>query len=89
MNAKHRRTLEAIFTQPVPANIRWTDIEALFMALGAIRSEGRGSRVRFVLNGVEAVFHRPHPRPETVKPAVVSAREFLISAGVTNDHDDL
>ncbi|ATQ67569.1 MULTISPECIES: type II toxin-antitoxin system HicA family toxin [Methylosinus] len=83
MNAKHRRTLEAIFARPVPSDIRWTDIESLLIALGAERSEGRGSRVRFLLAGAEAVFHRPHPQPETDKGAVAAVRRFLESAGVT------
>ena len=82
MNSKHRRTLDAIFARPVPSDIRWSDIEALLIALGAERSEGRGSRVRFLLNGAEAVFHRPHPKPETNKGAVVSVREFLVVAGI-------
>ncbi len=82
MNGKHRRTLEAIFAHPVPSDLRWTEIEGLLIALGAERSEGRGSRVRFLLNGVGAVFHRPHPRPETNKGAVVSVREFLELAGI-------
>ena len=83
MNSKHRRTLELIFTKPVPSDIRWADVESLFSALGAERSEGRGSRVRFVLNEVEAVFHRPHPKPVTNKGAVASAREFLTMAGIS------
>jgi hypothetical protein len=29
-----------------------------------------------------AVFHRPHPRPETKKGAVDAVRQFLINAGV-------
>lgn len=82
MNAKHRRTLEAIFARPVPSGIRWTDIEALLVAAGAESSEGRGSRVRFLLNGAEAVFHRPHPEPETDKGAVAAVRRFLESAGI-------
>jgi hypothetical protein len=82
MNAKHRRTFEAIFDRPVPSDIRWTDIESLLVALGAERSEGRGSRVRFSLGGSEAVFHRPHPQPETDKGAVAAVRRFLESAGV-------
>lgn len=82
MNAKHRRTLEAIYARPVPADLRWADIEGLLIALGAKRSEGRGSRVRFLLRGVEAVFHRPHPKPETNKGAVASVREFLKMAGI-------
>lgn len=82
MNAKQRRTLEAIFARPVPSDLRWADIESLLVALGAERSEGRGSRVRFLLNGAEAVFHRPHPSPNTDKGAVAAARRFLETAGV-------
>lgn len=44
--------------------------------------EGRGSRVRILLNNQVAVFHRPHPRKETDKGALVSVKKFLISAGV-------
>src|ERR1700733_12920924 len=51
-------------------------------SLGADRSEGRGSRVRFLLKGAEAVLHRPHPRPDTNKGAVVFVREFLKMAGI-------
>ena len=82
MTAKHRKTLQAIFETPIRANIPWTDIESLLMACGAELSEGRGSRVRIALHGVRAVFHRPHPRKETDKGAVVSMRRFLTEAGV-------
>jgi hypothetical protein len=82
MTARHRRTLHAIFENPVRANIPWSDIESLLRACGAEISEGRGSRVRLALNGVRAVFHRPHPQKETDKGAVVSMRRFLTEAGV-------
>jgi len=78
---KHHKTLEAIFEKPERANIAWRDVEALFVALGAEISEGNGSRMRVALNGVRAVFHRPHPRKETNKGAVKSVRRFLESAG--------
>ena len=81
MQAKHRRTLEAIFESPVRADIVWRDIEALLVALGAEVSEGRGSRVRIALHRIRAVFHRPHPRKETDRGAVVSMRRFLTEAG--------
>lgn len=45
------------------------------------------SRVRIELNGVKAVFHRPHPRPDTDKGALVSVRKFLNNAGI--DHDEI
>ena len=61
MNKRHRETLNKIFQTPVPPSLEWRNIEALFLALGAIAVEGRGSRVRFELNGVVATFYRPHP----------------------------
>jgi len=82
MSAKHQRTLAAIFTVPPPANILWSDVIALLQSLGAAISEGRGSRIRIELNGMEAIFHRPHPRKETDRGAVVSMRRFLEQAGV-------
>jgi len=79
---KHQKTLEAIFEKPERANILWRDVEALLIALGAEITDGNGSRRRVVLNGVRAVFHRPHPRKETDKGAVKSVRRFLEAAGV-------
>jgi len=83
MGPKHRRTLEAIFEDPVRSNIAWRDIEALLEATGGKITEGAGSRMRIMLNGVRAVFHRPHPQKETDKVDVKSMRRFLIEAGVT------
>lgn len=82
LSRKHRAVLEAIFAAPVQAGIVWTEIEALFHACGAEISEGSGSRVRVALNGVRAVFHRPHPQKETDKGAVKSVRRFLTEAGI-------
>jgi HicA toxin of bacterial toxin-antitoxin, len=77
LNSKQRRALKAIYANPVRSDIVWTDVESLFVALGAIISQGKGSRVRVVLNGVKAVFHQPHPEKEICKGAVKSVREFL------------
>ncbi len=82
MAAKYRKTLQAIFEDPIRANIPWADIEALFLSLGAERDEGRDSRTRFLLNGIRATFHRPHPQKETDRGAVKSVRKFLTEAGV-------
>jgi len=79
---KHAETLRDIFAQPVHANVRWSDIESLLEFLGAEIDEGNGSRVRVALNGVRAVFHRPHPERTTDKGALKSVRRFLIEAGV-------
>jgi len=82
MKAKHNKVLHSIFETPVNASIIWKDIESLLVGLGADLSEGRGSRVRVALNGVRAVFHRPHPKKEADKGAVVSVRRLLKEAGV-------
>ena len=82
MGPKHRRTLEAVFEDLVRRNIAWRDIEAMLKAAGAEITEGSESRVRIALNGVRAVFHRPHPQKETGKGAVKSVRRFLTEAGV-------
>ena len=83
MGPRHRRTLEAIFEDPVRANIAWRDIESMLEAAGAEITEGAGSRVRIALNDVRAVFHQPHPQKETDKGAVKSMRRFLTETGVT------
>jgi hypothetical protein len=85
MNKKQRKTLELIFKKPIQSNVRWSDIESLLIALKAELSEGNGSRVRIALNGVRAVFHRPHPTGETDKGALMSMRKFLENAGVKDD----
>jgi hypothetical protein len=82
LSAKHQATLAAVFADPVRANIAWREVEALLAACGAEISEGSGSRVRVALNGVRAVFHRPHPQKETDKGAVKSVRRFLTEAEV-------
>lgn len=82
MKGRHRSTLISLFADPVQASIPWRHIEALFRALGAEITEGRGSRVRVELAGAEAVFHRPHPQKETDKGAVKAVRRFLKQAGV-------
>jgi len=82
MRGRHRTTLQAVFANPVRANLPWADIEALFIAAGASISEGRGSRVRVSLNSVDAVFHRPHPAKETDRGALKSVRRFLRETGV-------
>jgi len=87
MNTRQRQTLQAIFFDPVRSNILWSDIESLLRACKAEISEGNGSRVRIALNGVRAVFHRPHPQKETDKGAVKSVRRFLTEAGVIPDDE--
>ena len=82
MNSKHRKTLAAVFRDPVPGTIAWADIESLLVAAGCNVVEGSGSRVRFVVEGKIASFHRPHPEKEAKRYQVRDARQFLLDIGV-------
>ena len=82
MNAKHRKTLAAIFTRPTSASIVFADIETLVKALGGSVLEREGSRVRIELNGEQWRCHRPHPGKEAKRYQVEEARELLERAGV-------
>jgi hypothetical protein len=82
MKRKHQATLTQIFARPVSGTIRWSDIESLFVALGAKITEREGSRISVVLFREARVFHRPHPSPETDKGAVATIRKWLESHGI-------
>jgi len=82
MNSKHRKTLAAVFTDPVSGTIEWAAVESLLLAAGARLIEVRGSRVRFEKDGEVGTFHRPHPAKEAKRYQVRDARDFLERIGV-------
>jgi hypothetical protein len=85
LNNKQEKTLDRIFENPPRSDVPWADIESLFTALGGHLSEGKGSRVRVILHGVYADFHRPHPERVTDKGALKSVRRFLVNAGIRTE----
>lgn len=87
MNRRQRQLLARLFSESIPPDLRWSEIERLLRALGAEIGQGSGSRVRVVLNGVRAVFHRPHPRPEMKRASVRAVRDFLSAAGIAPDSE--
>lgn len=82
LRKKQCETLAQIFQMPPPCGLKWQAVESLIRALGGEIKEGSGSRVRFLLRGKIARFHRPHPTPDTDRGAVVNLREWLESIGV-------
>ena len=82
MNAKHRKTLAAIFVRPTSASVVFSDIEALIKALGGTVAEREGSRVKIELHGEQWRCHRPHPGKEAKRYQVEEARELLERVGV-------
>lgn len=83
MNSKNRKTLAAVFAEPVSGTVEWAAVERLLIAAGARVIEGRGSRVRFEKDGEVATFHRPHPAKEAKRYQLRDARDFLERLGVT------
>lgn len=82
MNSRLRKTLAAVFAEPVSGSIDWASIESLLIAAGSRLIEGSGSRVRFECRGVIASFHRPHPAKEAKRYQVRDAREYLTKLGI-------
>ncbi len=83
MNRNHRKTLAAVFADPISGNIEWRRIEALLKAAGCEIIEGSGSRIAVLHEGRKATFHRPHPGKDALRYQILAAREFLESIGVT------
>ena len=82
MNAKHRKTLVAIYARPTPASIPFTEIEALIKGLGDTVAQREGSRLKIELKGEQWRCHRPHPGKEAKRYQVEEARELLERTGI-------
>ena len=82
MNAKHRKTLQAIFARPTSATVVFSHIEALVVALGGSIKEREGSRIKITLEDEQWHCHRPHPGKEAKRYQVEEARELLERLGV-------
>lgn len=81
MNAKHRKTLRAIFTKPTSPSIVFNEIEALLLALGGQVHEREGSRIKITIKGEQWRCHRPHPGKEVKRYQVEEIRELLERIG--------
>ncbi|MBW7922622.1 MAG: type II toxin-antitoxin system HicA family toxin [Rubellimicrobium sp.] len=82
MNSRQRKTLAAVFAEPVSGTIEWAAVESLLVAVGCRIIEGNGSRVRFEKDGEIESFHRPHPAREAKRYQIRAARDFLTRLGV-------
>jgi hypothetical protein len=83
VNSKQRKTLRAVFADPVSGTIEWAAIESLLISIGCELVEGSGSAVKFKHRKLIARFHRPHPEKEAKHYQVRDARAFLMLIGVT------
>ena len=89
MNNKQRKTLDAIFSSPIPKSLEWKKIESLFRSIGCETIERGGSRVSFKYREFKdevwiehrADFHRPHPGKEAFSYQIEDAKKFLTDMG--------
>jgi hypothetical protein len=82
VNARHRKTLAAIFARPTSPSIVFSEIDSLIKALGGTVTEREGSRVKIELLGEQWRCHRPHPGKEAKRYQVEEARELFERVGV-------
>ena len=83
MSHKYLHLLQAIYHDPVSANIHWREVESLLHHLGAEVEPAHGARFRITLNRHEFFVHHPHHGNEFGKPEVKHLRECLAAAGAT------
>ncbi len=83
MSTRHRRTLEAVFRDPVSATIVWDDVERMLVHHGAIIRERSGSRIEVALSGLRLNFHRPHPQKEAKQYQIREVRALLTEVDIT------
>ena len=90
MHGKHRRTLAAVFRDPVSGTLDWAAVEGLLIAAGARVIEGRGSRVRFEKDGEIDTFHRPiQPGRQSDIRYAPPVRSWKESESRHDQHDDI
>jgi hypothetical protein len=82
MNKKQRKTLETLFSTPIPKTVPWNEIESLLKAVGCTMEEREGSRVIFDKDGKVLHAHRPHPQKEVLSYVVKEVRAYLVRIGV-------
>lgn len=84
LSKKHRTTFAAIFQKPDRNDVDWDDFVALLTFIGAAIKYQGGSSVGVRLNGIYAVFHKPHPGHEIYPTDLKRIRCFLKEAGINN-----
>jgi hypothetical protein len=84
MGKKHRTTWLKINEKPDRKDVDWDDFISLLEYLGAGIKASSGSATGVRLNGIYAVFHKPHPGHEIYPSDLKRIRKFLQSAGIND-----
>ena len=82
VSKKHNLTFNTITSKPDRHDIEWDDFLALLVFLGAKIRNQSGSAIGVRLNGIYAVFHKPHPGHEIYSSDLKRIRRFFEEAGI-------
>ena len=87
MNSKHKKTFEALFTDPVNGAIPWDKVESMLVSIGCQIISSGGSAITIELNGEILSIHRPHPSRDSLRYRIKLVREFLIKLEIKREHN--
>jgi len=74
---------EKLKCEPISKDFTWDELSCLLLALGYIKKEGSGSRVKFFHNETKhpIFLHKPHPGNEIKPTALKNIRDELKRIG--------
>jgi len=80
---KHQKNLQKLCNKPIPADIKWKDLQGILESLGYVLIKGSGSRRKFYHKEKDALIscHEPHPSPDVDKGCIADIVEHLESNG--------
>ncbi len=81
--SKLSKIKEKLKREPIAKDFTWDELSCLLLALGYIKKEGSGSRVKFFHKETNhpILLHKPHPGNEIKPTALKSIRDELKKIG--------
>lgn len=84
MDKRERDTLANVYAEPVSTDIRWEEIEHVFLGLGANAKWSDHHHLEVRRNGHKHSFETPRTKSDTLTSGdVLEVRQFLGTAGIT------
>ncbi len=84
---KSGKTLEAIFSHPVPANLHWTDVLTLIQRFGSVEHHRHGN-LHVDISGHRLTLKHTNEK-QLGKDQVTQLRSFFEGLGITPGHPDV
>jgi hypothetical protein len=83
LSGPHQRTYHQIFQHPMPHNLQWREVWAMFSAMTDTNAvEETSGTMKVTRNGQTLLLHRPRNKDLTDKKELMQIRHFLERSGV-------